>query len=624
MLQTLRDGTKSNLMRAFLMVLVVGFGMWGIGDIFRSSPSDEDAITVGDVTISAQEVAVYFDQTRRYYYPSLNNNEAISIGLMDQIMTEMAERALFDAEAARLGITVTREMAKDAIRRNPMFLDETGQFNALLFRDILASRGMTENDLVASIGYAERRNQIIAAIASGAEYSPDLSKNMAQWLAQKRTITYVELLINPDHIDDPSNDTLSAWYAENTSTFDAPATRQIVAAILSPDDFINEINISDEEIESIYEERKDSLSIPERRNFYQMVFSDTDQANTALARLNAGEDFAIIANDMLGDSEEDITFTNIARDDLPEDLADIVFAASQNQVTTPAETPFGIYVFLINDISPAEIPLFSDIKSSLADEIRNEQAINTVYDRIQLFETAQESGATLEEAAAEAGARLLSIPALTKTGRDIDGEWLDGIASSTAFRSIAWQQDIGMASMLITDENNTFFALRVESETDKRSRTLDEVRNTAITAWKMEQAIADTRAKAETIVAAPDYQKAVADLDLDLMNSPEFLQNGSGLDHEAASLIASASFAINIGDRTLVEPGDDKMIVLKMESIIDGDEESIALRTEQLLNEFSDHMAADSEAAIAYGLQSIHSVNANPNAAIRLLVGSTN
>ncbi len=56
--------------------------------------------------------------------------------------------------------------------------------------------------------------------------------------------------------------------------------------------------------------------------------------------------------------------------------------------------------------------------------------------------------------------------------------------------------------------------------------------------------------KAETIVAAPDYQKAVADLDLDLVNSP-FLQNGSGLDHEAASLIASASFAINIGDRNI-------------------------------------------------------------------------
>ncbi|MAJ36078.1 MAG: hypothetical protein CMN45_09390, partial [SAR116 cluster bacterium] len=82
------------------MVLVVGFGMWGIGDIFRSSASDEDAITVGDVTISAQEVAVYFDQSRRFYYPNLNNNEAISIGLMDQIIAEMAERALFDAEAS--------------------------------------------------------------------------------------------------------------------------------------------------------------------------------------------------------------------------------------------------------------------------------------------------------------------------------------------------------------------------------------------------------------------------------------------------------------------------------------------------------------------------------------------
>ncbi len=178
--------------------------------------------------------------------------------------------------------------------------------------------------------------------------------------------------------------------------------------------------------------------------------------------------------------------------------------------------------------------------------------------------------------------------------------------------------------MLITDENNTFFALRAESETDKRSRDLDEVRTTAITAWKMEQAIAATRIAAENIVAASDYQKAVADLGLDLVTSPEFLQSGSGLDHEAASLIASASFAINIGDRTLVEPGDNKIIVLNMDNIIDGDEESIALRTEQILNDFSGHMVADSEAAISYGLQSIHNVNANPNAAIRLLVGSTN
>ena len=130
-----------------------------------------------------------------------------------------------------------------------------------------------------------------------------------------------------------------------------------------------------------------------------MVF-DTDQANTTLA-LNAGEDFAIIANDMLGDSEEDITFTNIT-DDLPEDLADI-FAASQNQVTTPAETPFGIYVFLINDISPAEIPLFSDIKSFLADEIRNER-LSIQFMTVSDYLKQPRIRGNTEEAAAEAEA----------------------------------------------------------------------------------------------------------------------------------------------------------------------------------------------------------------------------
>lgn len=624
MLQTLRDGTKSNLMRAFLMVLVVGFGMWGIGDIFRSSANDEEAITVGDVTISAQEVAVYFDQTRLYYYPSLNNNEAISIGLMDQIIAEMAERALFEAESSRLGVTVTRDMAKEAIKRNPMFMDETGQFNPLLFRDIIASRGMTESDLLASIGYAERRNQIIAAIASGADYSPTLARKMAEWLAQKRTIFYTELLINPENIDDPANDILSKWYEENRSSFDLPATRQIVAAILAPENFYNDINVSDDEIRLIYEERKDVLTVPERRNFYQMVLADTDQANTAFTRINNGEDFITVANDMLGDKEDDIRFTDIARTDLPDDLAEIVFAATNNKITAPVETPFGIYLFLVNDITPANTPLLEEIKSTLTDEIINEKAINMVYDGIQVFESAQEAGATLEEAATQAGARIIDIPHLSKNGQNIDGEWMDGIASSTAFRSTAWQQDIGVPGMLITDENNTFFALRVNSETDRRSRNLDEVRDNATAAWKLEKAITSTRNTAKNIIAAPDYEKALDELGLKSILSPEFLQNGSGLDHEAASLMASASFAINIGDRTMVETGGDKIIVLKMDTVINGDEESIKLRTDQMLAEFKNHIAEDSEAAISSGLQSIHRVDANPNAAIRLLTGSAN
>lgn len=543
---------------------------------------------------------------------------------MDQIIAEMAERALFDAEASRLGITVTRDMAKDAIRRNPMFLNDAGQFDPLLFRDILASRGMTETDLVARIAYSERRNQIIAAIASGADYSPALAKSMAQWLAQKRQISYAELIINPDNIADPNDSALASWYSENASTFDAPAIRSVTAAVLSPDNFINEINVSDEDINKTYEERKDALSVPERRNFYQVVFAESALANAAYDRINTGEDFIAVANDLLGDSADDITFTNIARDDLPEDLADIVFAATQDQLTMPAETPFGIYLFMVTDISPAEVPQLADIKTVLADEIRTETAINMVYDRLQLFEAAQEAGATLEEAASQAGAEVLVIPALTKTGRDSDGQWQEGISSSTAFRSTAWQQDIGVPSMLITDENNTFFALRVDSETDTRSRDLDEVREAAIAAWKRQQAISQTRQTAEAIIAASQYEKAIADLGVELVLSTEFLQNGSGLDHEAASLIASASFAINTGDRTIVETGADKIIVLKIDAVIDGDEEAIALRTEQMLAEFTSHIAADSEAAIASGLQSIHSVNANPNAAIRLLIGSTN
>lgn len=624
MLQALRNGTKSNLMRAFLLVLVVGFGMWGIGDIFRSSPNDEDAITVDNIMVSANEVAITFDQARRFYYPGLNNNEAIAIGLMDQIMAELIERSLFEAEAARLGLTVTRDMAKQSLISNPLFQDAGGNFNPLLMRDILARRGISEDQLIADIGYAERRNQVIAAIASGTEYSPVLAESMASWLAQQRQVQFATIPITPDQVADPDQATLSGWYEDNQDIFDAPTMRSVTAAVLSPDHYLKDVVVSSAELENAFADRKASYSVPERRNFLQLVLPDMETAEAARQRLVAGEDFAAVALDLSGDKPEDITFIGVTKDDLPEQLATTIFSASDGDITAPSQTPFGVYVFAITAISAAEIPSFEDVRANLEEELRIELAINQVYDSITIFEEAQDSGATLEEAAKAAKAQLITIEGMSQNGLNESTASDQDIATSTGFRSAVWQQDIGTEGLLIADEDNTYFALRVDNESAARSRRLDEVRSEAIGAWKLETAIASAKAKAEEIIAANDFDKAVTSAGVSLEQSPPFLQSGIGLDHEESSLIASASFSIDVGDKTLVETGGNSIIVLKLDDIIAGDEDTVALRKEQLLTDFKDHLVADTEEAITNGLSTLHEVEANPNAAVRLLIGSVN
>jgi len=624
MLQALRNGTKSNLMRAFLLVLVVGFGMWGIGDIFRSSPNDEDAITVDNITVSANEVAITFDRARRFYYPGLNNNEAIATGLMDQIIAELIERSLFEAEAARLGLTVTRDMAKQSLRTNPLFQDASGNFNPLLMRDILARRGISEDQLIADIGYAEKRNQVIAAIASGAEYSPVLADSMAKWLAQQRQIHFAAIAISPDQVTDPDQATLSGWYRDNQDIFDAPTMRSVTAVILSSDHYLQNIVVSQTELENAFEERKSAFSVPERRDFLQMVLPDLETAEAVRQRLIAGEDFAAVALEVSGDKPEDITFVGVTRDDLPEDLAATIFAGSEGNVTNPSQTPFGVYVFEITAINEAKIPSFEDIRTRLEEELKIEMAVNQVYDSITIFEEAQDSGATLEEAAKAAKAQLITIAGMSQNSLNESSDPINDIATSTGFRSAVWQQEIGTEGMLIADEDNTYFALRVENETAARSRDLDEVKDEAIKAWKLETAISRAKTQAEDIIAANDFDAAVKSAGATLEQSSPFLQSGIGLDHEESSLIASASFSIEVGDKTLVETGSDSIIVIRLDDIIAGDEDTVTLRKNQLLADFKDHLVADTEDAIVKGLATLHDVEANPNAVVRLLIGSIN
>lgn len=624
MLQALRNGTKSNLMRAFLLVLVVGFGMWGIGDIFRSSPNDEDAITVDNITVSANEVAITFDRARRFYYPGLNNNEAIATGLMDQIIAELIERSLFEAEAARLGLTVTRDMAKQSLRTNPLFQDASGNFNPLLMRDILARRGISEDQLIADIGYAEKRNQVIAAIASGAEYSPVLADSMAKWLAQQRQIHFAAIAISPDQVTDPDQAALAGWYRDNQDIFDAPTMRSVTAVILSPDHYLQNIVVSQTELENAFEERKSAFSVPERRDFLQMVLPDLETAEAVRQRLIAGEDFAAVALEVSGDKPEDITFVGVTRDDLPEDLAATIFAGSEGNVTKPSQTPFGVYVFEITAINEAKIPSFEDVRTRLEEELKIEMAVNQVYDSITIFEEAQDSGATLEEAAKAAKAQLITIDGMSQNSLNESSDPINDIATSTGFRSAVWQQEIGTEGMLIADEDNTYFALRVENETAARSRDLDEVKDEAIKAWKLETAISRAKTQAEDIIAANDFDAAVKSAGATLEQSSPFLQSGIGLDHEESSLIASASFSIEVGDKTLVETGSDSIIVIRLDDIIAGDEDTVTLRKNQLLADFKDHLVADTEDAIVKGLATLHDVEANPNAVVRLLIGSIN
>ena len=120
MLQALRGGAKSPIMKVFLVFLAAGFALWGVGDMTTGLIGGSDkAISAGKQSMSPREVAVKFDRARRNYLPNATMGEAIQAGLLSELAGALARDVVFRAEADRLGLAVTRDMQRDAVANEP-------------------------------------------------------------------------------------------------------------------------------------------------------------------------------------------------------------------------------------------------------------------------------------------------------------------------------------------------------------------------------------------------------------------------------------------------------------------------------------------------------------------------
>lgn len=623
MLKSMREGAKSAPMKIFLIILAVGFALWGIGDVFRTVANNDSAIRVGNVEVSALDAAREFDRTRRSYLPTSNNSEAIASGLLSNILAELARRSLFVAEGQRMGLTVTRTMEKQAIANEPAFKDELGQFSALRFRDTLARAGMDEADYLKFIGQLLMQNQITDAMNAGVDYPLSTAEALARWRLEQRTISIAEIAVNASVISAPDDAAILTWYGKNSSIFDSPDLRFGIAAVVSPDVYMETVEVNDADINAYYEANGSAWQQEERREISQMIFADDALADDAISRIRAGESFAAVAGDVLGLDGEDIQLGSLRRDDLSPALADAVFDAEMDQVIGPVETPLGRHVLIVTGINETETTALEDVRDQIIDELKREKATDLVYDRVAVLEDALSAGATIEEAAKQSGAEIVMLDGMDRNGRDIDGNVLDGIAADTTFRESFWNAIINEDGLVEDAGEDTFFIARVDREEQARSRDLNEVRERVIVVMTGEMAITAARTTAEEIIATSDPETAASAAGAAFTDASSLRRDGVGFDHASARLIAARAFELDTGGLGLVETGNEAIIVMVKEITPAADDQisaEAALFQEELTNDARGSMTT----SLLLGLEGEFEVEISAAPVQQLLIGASN
>ena len=619
MLQAMRSGAKSPIMKFFLLFLAGGFALWGIGDGSTGLIGGSDkAISAGDQNVSPREVAIEFDRTRRTYLPNTTTAEAMQGGLLNDVIGTMSREVLFRAENEDLGLTVTRAMQRDAIANEASFQDEFGQFSEGRFLQALAGAGFTEQEYLNRVDNVLQRQQLMTAVSQGLRYDSALANVVAAHEMQKRTVKLSSFPVRPESIATPDDATIDSFFQENKPSYDAPQLRSAKIGSLSAAIIAEEITISDSEIRAAFDDRLDEFSTPETRSIRQMAFDDAATANAALDRLNNGEGFAAVAASMLEWTDADTNLGTVTEASLDGALVGPAFAAEAGAVVGPVQTAFGFHLLSIDTITAGGVTQLDDVREQIISTLRGEQAINLLYDRVNMLEDALGSGATIEEAINQAGGRLDIATDIDRQGQTIDGMPAAGqvgeLLQDGAILELIWDSELNEVSVIQEGSDDMFFVVNVSTETEPRERRLDEVRAQVISDYKRVEAVKSARAAAEAVAAT-------ADGDQDTAPVPAFRRNGIGLDHEAAGLIARAAFEQNSGDIQVIETGREAIAVRTID-IIPATDEELKDTSDLVLSVMNSALRDDLTNLLLVSLSKKHDLQLNVPAVQQILIGN--
>jgi peptidyl-prolyl cis-trans isomerase D len=505
MLNALRKQAGSWVVKALLMLLVVSFAIWGIGDVFYGGSQNPAVAKVGASEISATELSEAFNRSLRNLQQrvgaQIDREQAIQLGVMQQALQDLITRRLVDLRARDMGLTVTDATLRELVTMDPMF-QAAGQFDRGRFEQLLLANGLSEGDYLASLRQDVVRGALTEGLSGAAVVPQALVDTLYRHRNERRSGRYAVVeTASTTGVPEPTQEDLQAFHEANQDRFTAPEYRALTFITLEPEDLIAEIEVSEDQIAAAYQERIETYRTPERRAVEQLLAVDRDTVEAAAARVAQGESLADVAAAMV---DEGISFDDlgsVTRGDLPGGIATAVFEQPEGEVGAPVQSPFGWHLFRVSAIEPEVVVPLAEVRDELARELALAEARGRLPDLANRLDDELAAGAPLTEAAAATGLTAKTLSAVDRNGRDPAGASPEQLPPWPEFLATAFTMQADEVSLLEETDAGTYFVVQVDSVAAPRLKPVDEVRDALAAAWTAEQRQKLARERAEELLA---------------------------------------------------------------------------------------------------------------------------
>lgn len=490
-------------MTVVMGVLIISFGVWGIGDIFKGFGRSTVA-KIGSTEISSEQFRqLYTDrlqQISRQFGRPLTPDQARAFGLDRQVLQQVVAETTLDEAAHGLGLQQSNDEIMKSIVSDPNFKGANGAFDPARFAQVIRNFGFSEQRYIAEQRKVALRRQIAGTVSAGVEPSTTLIEALSRFQNEQRSIEYVKLeAAQAGTIETPTPDVLAKYYDEHKVQFRAPEYRKISFLVMTPDELAKWTTVSDDDARKVFEERKEKYSTPEKRDVSQIVFPNAEDAKAARDKIAGGLSFADLAKER-GLKPSDVDLGVVAKSAIIDaKVADAAFALPTNEISQPIQGTFGVVLVKVGKIEPGTQASYDSVAQELKHEIALDRAKKSVLDLHNKMEDERGGGASVIEAAQKLKLTPVTIEAVDRSGRAPDGQPVTSIPKGLDLVAQAFSSDVGVDNETISF-NGGYVWFDVLGVTPSRERKLDEVKDQIETRWHADQVSAKLRSKATEMV----------------------------------------------------------------------------------------------------------------------------
>lgn len=392
-------------------LLILGLGGFGVTSL---SGTLRTVGTVGEAEISVQD---YFQGLQNEIRAAeADSGESISFAqaqqrnIPERVMGQLTVQGALDHETIVNNISVGDANLADQITSMQQFTGPGGEFDREAYRFALDRMGMNESEFEDDIRREIARSFVQAAVLSGVTMPEIYTDTMLQYLGEQRGIEWA-ILGREDlevGLPEPDDADLAAFHSENEAMFTRPEVKRITYAWLTPEMILDTVEVDEQALRDAYEARRDEFVQPERRLVERLVFSDTEAAEAAMARLDEGE---ASFEDLVAERGLELADTDMGTVEAADlgEAAETVFEAAPSEVVGPLPSSIGPALFRVNAVLQAQETTFEEAEPELRDIIAADRARRVVEGRVDAVDDLLAGGATIEDLGAETAMRVASI-----------------------------------------------------------------------------------------------------------------------------------------------------------------------------------------------------------------------